>query len=155
MGSELVRDQLPNEGDKESKPSPPFSYTDVFERHFPYYLAIGMSPTDYWQGDNRLVIAYREADKIKQKRMNYEKWLQGAYIYEALCDASPLLNGLSRQHRAYPYSKKPYDSQTAEVKKSPVELEKENMKLQMEKFGRMMRRVNAKFERKEGKKNGG
>jgi hypothetical protein len=153
MGDQFLID-LPEEGDKADKPSPPLSYTDIFEKHFPYYLAIGMTPDDYWNGDNDLVKAYREADRIKQDRMNHEKWLQGAYIYEALCAASPLLNGFSKRGKPYPYAKEPYKAPERETTRSNVEKEKQEMLENKAKFEIMMKRINAKFERKEVNKNG-
>lgn len=152
MGDQFLI-SLPEEGDKENEPDPPLSYTEIFENHFPYYLAIGMTPDEYWNGDNQLPKAFREADKIRMKRMNHEKWLQGAYIYEAICAASPLIN-FSKRSKAYPYMKTPFETEKPVSKKSKIEQEKEEMQRNIEKFERMMIRVNAKFARKEGEGDG-
>ncbi len=156
MGSELLT-QLPNEGDGAST-VPHFSYTDVFDEHFPYYLAIGMTAEQYWHGDPTLCRAYRKADRIRQERMNYEKWLQGAYIYDAICQASPLLNAFSKRGKPFPYAKKPYEFDKPVEKKSRVEVEKEQAEIQKNKFMNQMRMINAKFarmEKEEGEKRGG
>lgn len=50
---------------------------------FPYYLAIGMTYEQYWEGDSKLVIAYREAYKLRRKTENENAWLQGLYFYDA------------------------------------------------------------------------
>jgi hypothetical protein len=67
---------------KSSKKIPTF--TEVFEKTFPYYLAIGMSADEFWHGDPSLVVGYREAYKMKQKSLNWQLWLQGLYIYDAV-----------------------------------------------------------------------
>ena len=57
---------------------------------------MGMSPTDYWEGDPCLVKAYRKAWELKARERNREMWLQGLYIYEALCDVSPILHAFAK-----------------------------------------------------------
>lgn len=47
-------------------------------------MALGMSYDQYWYGDVRMTKAFVEADKLKQERMNTEKWLQGLYFLNAL-----------------------------------------------------------------------
>lgn len=156
MGSEFLI-QLPDEGDSATT-IPHFSYADIFEEQFPYYLAIGMTAEQYWHGDPTLCKAYRKAEEIRQERMNYEKWLQGSYIYEAVCAASPLFNPMSKRGKPFPYPKKPYEFKKAQEKKSKVEVEKEEAQVQKDKFLAQMRMINAKFERqakKEGEERGG
>lgn len=50
----------------------------------PFYLSIGVSYELYWYGDPWAVAAYREAEIFRQERANYEAWLSGRYIYDAL-----------------------------------------------------------------------
>ena len=38
----------------------------------------------YWDDDPWLVVAYREADKLKTERMNHEAWLHGFYVFNAV-----------------------------------------------------------------------
>lgn len=42
-----------------------------------------MTPEQYWDDDYTLVIAYREAWKLRQRDQNYWLWLQGLYTHEA------------------------------------------------------------------------
>lgn len=37
-----------------------------------------------------MTVMYRRAHEIERNRKNQELWLQGRYIYEALCNVSPL-----------------------------------------------------------------
>lgn len=56
-----------------------------------------------------MVKYYRKADEIKKERRNEELWLQGMYIYEALCDVSPVLHAFAKKGtKPQPYSEKPY-----------------------------------------------
>ena len=96
MGAELVsgRSSL-NGGD--SKELAPVSITSIFEAHLPYYLLIGMTPEQFWECDCTLVIPYRKAWELRQRKENYDKWLQGLYFYEALCDISPVLHAFAKR----------------------------------------------------------
>ena len=43
-----------------------------------------MTYDQYWYGDPLMVRAFYKAEKIRQKRVNEEAWLHGAYVYRAL-----------------------------------------------------------------------
>lgn len=73
------------------------TYTEKFNELFPYYLSIGMTEEQYWDKDNQLVISYRKADELRMARKNQEMWLQGAYIYDALCRVSPILHAFAKK----------------------------------------------------------
>lgn len=91
--------------------SAPFSnsYTSMFNDQFPYYLTIGMTPDQYWDGDPMLAKYYRKADELRRKRKNEELWLQGMYIYEALCSVSPVLHAFAKRGtKPLPYPDHPY-----------------------------------------------
>lgn len=91
--------------------SAPFlnSYTTTFYDQFPYYLSIGMTPEQYWDGDPALAKYYREADELRRKRRNEELWLQGMYIYDALCDVAPVLHSFAKRGtKPRPYPDHPY-----------------------------------------------
>ena len=83
------------------------TYSEVFDEAFPYYLSIGMSYDLYWHGEPHLVKAYREAEEMRVDRMNYEKWLQGLYVYHAIGALQPILNPFSKSHKAEEYIKEP------------------------------------------------
>lgn len=117
MGSELVGDSLPHGGGG-SMDSTALSYTEVFYNHLPYYLAIGMPNDLFWNGDCRLTESYRKAYEIKRKQLNQELWLQGMYFYEALCDASPLLQPFAKKPKPLPYPSEPY---AITIKKEEIE----------------------------------
>lgn len=93
------------DGELEVKPSEdhkPKSVVEVFDDQCSYYISIGMTYEQYWDGDPQMVRHYRKAEELKRRRDNYNAWLQGAYVYEAIRDLAPALNALSKR------SPKPY-----------------------------------------------
>lgn len=81
------------------------TFTEIFDRVFPYYLAIGMTYDQFWVDDPALARAYRSADSIRKRRMNEELWLNGIYTAEAL--ASTVGNMFSKSKYKYPAEPKP------------------------------------------------
>lgn len=117
---------------------------------FPYYLSIGMTYDLYWHGDPDLVKAYRKAEEIRNDRKNQEMWLQGMYIYEALCDVSVVIPRLSKRPvKPEPYSKEPYQLRR-EDEKQRERREKARMQKAKAKMEAFATRINAK-KRKEVK----
>lgn len=76
---------------------------------------MGMTWEQFWEQDSSLVKDYREAHRIHLEEVNYTAWLHGLYIYEALCNASPLFRSFSKSGtRAGPYPEKPHEFQEKE-----------------------------------------
>ena len=123
MDSELVSSSLSATGGSEPTGSAPsFTYTEKFYELFPYYLAIGMTYDQYWNDDPTLVKYYRKAAEIQKERRNEELWLQGMYIYEALCDVSPILHAYAKKGtKPQPYSDKPYSITETQRKREEEE----------------------------------
>ena len=134
MGGELL---------KEEPPTQEKTNTEVFEECFPFYLAIGMSYAEYWEGDSKLTQYYRKAYRIKQDEFNNNAWLQGMYIYDAVSTA--LHNALRGMGKSKPpardYAKQPYEFnnkvKTEAEKAKEVEIEQEKAAAWMENFVRM------------------
>lgn len=96
-----------------------------------------MTYEQYWYGDVWMVEAFREADRLKQKRKNQELWLQGMYIYEALCDASPLLHAFAKKGtKAVPYREAPYDLFQDQKQEKPKQTFVENERMRAELYFR-------------------
>lgn len=115
MGSELVDTPQQQGGNLEE--NTPLSYSQIFEQQFPYYLSIGMTYDEFYNKDCSLTVAYREAEKIRQERRNTELWLQGAYVYEALCDVAPALKPFVKNAKIQEYPKEPYAISKEEVER--------------------------------------
>ena len=113
------------EGSERDSSLPFVTYTERFHEQFPYYLSIGMTPEQYWEGDPTLARAYRKADEIRMERKNQELWLQGMYFYEAICDASPILHDFAKKGtKPHPYVDKPYAITEKQHKRNKEDAEK-------------------------------
>lgn len=113
------------EGSERDSSPPFFTYTERFYEQFPYYLSIGMTPEQYWDGDPMLAKYFRKAEEIRLERTNQHLWLQGMYIYEAICDASPILHSFAKKGtKPHPYTEKPYPITANQRKQDSVSKEK-------------------------------
>lgn len=134
MGKELLTDdENAHEGDSISVESP-FYFSEVFEECFPYYLSIGMSYEAYWDGDPSLVTAYRKAEEIRMHKKNWELWMNGKYVYEAVMRLIPSLNmwkpkePLEYTPEPYPITKKEYEERMQREEKKKQEEIRDRMK---------------------------
>lgn len=94
----------------------------------PLAITYGMSANEFWEGNPDLFWAYRFSYytkmKSEQENMNFQAWLQGAYIHEAVSVA--IANNFGKGKRAS-YTKKPYnltkEDEEREVQREQKELE--------------------------------
>lgn len=107
-----------------------------FEELCPFYMSIGMSYKEFWEDDVSLTQFYLKAYRIKEKReyeiIKWKNWEQGLYIYEALCDVSPILRAFSKAKKPLPYPEKPYGLEEDKEKKEKIEKEKQKKKKELE-----------------------
>ena len=90
-------------------PAPLSRFTDIFWQKFSYYLSIGMTEEQYWEGDSVLPKYYRQAEELRKERVNQEAWLQGMYVYDAIARISPILHAFAKKGtKAQPYVEEPY-----------------------------------------------
>ena len=132
-----------------STAAPLKTYTEKFNELFPYYLSIGMSEDQYWDRDCQLVVAYRKAEEVRTSRKNQEMWLQGAYVYEALCRVSPIFHAFAKKGtKPAPYITEPFAITEKQAEYKQEEKAKQTFdkgKAMLEGF---MTQHNKKFERK-------
>lgn len=86
----------------------PLSLMEVFEKACPYYIKLGMTYDQFWDGDVSAHRAYREAEKLRLREVNQTLWLQGMYVYEAIGNLAPYIKAFSKA-RPKPYPDRPYD----------------------------------------------
>jgi hypothetical protein len=114
---------------------------------FPYYLSIGMTPEQYWDGDCTLVKYYRKAEEIRNEKRNQELWLQGMYIYEAICDVSPILHAFAKKGaKPHPYPTKPYPISEKQIRREREEKERKRAEKGKRFMEALMRSNNKRFE---------
>lgn len=130
--------------------APLLSYSEVFVRQFPFYLALGMTYDQYWNEDCMLVKYYREAYTLRRKERNYELWLQGLYIYHALCDVSPLFRFSTHPQKAIPYPEEPFPISKADAEEQEKAKEKQKFEQMKAKMEAMVRRTRKKEVEKNG-----
>ena len=109
-----------------------------------------MTYEQFWEQDCELVKYYRKAAQIRQDLRNQDAWLQGAYFYEALIDAAPVLRAFAKKGT----KPTPFDIDELRVKlqdkkqqKQLQEKHDDQAKAYMEAF---MVSVNKKFQEKGG-----
>ena len=110
-------------------------YGEVFNTHFPYYLSIGMTEEQYWDGDNLLPRAYRKAEELRRDRQNSYLWLQGKYVYDAIYAMAPALQAMG--------GGKPYPLTEAAVRERDKREQQRKMEERKAQMLAWMQRVNA------------
>lgn len=122
--------------------------TKLFEHECPYYMSYGMSYDEFWYGEPYLVKFYREAYKLKMRYDDVFMWKQGMYIYEALCDVSPILHAFPKkgakplQYRTRPMSEESNENKTEKEKE--IEVKNERLKARIF-FDNWMRATKKRF----------
>ena len=148
MDSELVSSSLSaTEESGQNSSLSHFTYTDKFYELFPYYLSIGMTPEQYWDGDCTLTKYYREAEELRNEKRNQELWLQGMYVYEAICDISPILHAFAKKGtKPNPYPEKPYPISEKQIRRERAEKERKVMEKGKRFMEALMTSTNKRFE---------
>lgn len=77
------------------------SYSEVFEQQCPWYMAIGMTLDEYWNGPAELVKYYRKAHEYRAEFQNEQNWLLGMYVCHAVAYA---LNGKKSKYPEQPFA---------------------------------------------------
>ena len=129
------------------------SLTDLFEKQCPIYMSFGMTYDEFWYGEPYRTKFYRESYKLKVKQKDEELWIQGMYIYEALCKVSPILHAFSKKgtkplpktEHTYTYDAPEY--KTEEEKQKEIENQRLLARLHFETWARETKK---RFEKKQG-----
>lgn len=90
-------------------------------------MSIGMSYTEFWEGQPDLVKAYYKADVYRREQQNNNMWLQGAYIYNAI--AVVMANSFSKQGKNAKYIEKPFEIIPKTKTDKEINAEKEKQKV--------------------------
>lgn len=148
LTSSLSKEDVTFEGSERKMHSPSLTpYTDVFNKKFPFYLAIGMTEEQYWDKDCLLVKHYKKADEIRTERANQEAWLQGMYFYDALIRVSPIFRAFAKKGtKAEPYLKEAYPLGKEAIEKAKMKKEKINHDKAMRYMQAYMVQYNKNFE---------
>lgn len=107
-------------------------------------MSIGMTYDEFWNQDVALVRAYRKAHELRRRWQNEQCWLQGAYIYEALCDAAPVFHAFAKKGtKPNPYVKEPYpitEGEIRERREREAKIKEEKIKAEFAAFVEQMQK---------------
>lgn len=119
--------------DDESEHGVERSFGDTLDKLCNYYMAVGVSADEFWNGDYTMLKYYVERHRIAVEQQNEQLWLQGLYFYDALVVA---LSQTMTKHSTAKYPEKPYrltplseDEQELENKKKVEEFRAQLMAL--------------------------
>ena len=101
------------EGEQDERVESDFPLTRLFEKLCPIYMVYGMTYDEFWHGDVYRALFYKKAYDMNMKMQldmnDYNFWLQGMYVYEAICDASPIYHDFAKKGtKPLPYASEPY-----------------------------------------------
>ena len=115
-------------GSDEVEASASRTMKSIFEEVFPFYLSIGMTYEQFWEGQPSLVVFYRQADEMSRRRRNQEMWLQGRYIYNAIGSFAEILPAFPKKGaKVQPYIEEPFPITLAEATEREERKQKEKM----------------------------
>lgn len=123
------------------------SFGDTLDKLCAYYMALGVSADEFWNGDYTMLKYYVEKHRIAVEQKNEQLWLQGMYFYEALTVA--LAQAFSKHTNAR-YPDKPHRL----TPMSEEEQELENKK-KVEEFRAQLMALGRRFEAKHKREQGG
>ncbi len=113
-------------------------------------MAMGMSYDEYWNMDPWLVVAYRKAHKMRVEQRNWEMWMQGAYVYDALLRVAPVFRMSMSKERVEPekYVDAPYpltqkEAMEREIARERAETARMLAKMEAESAKELKRRAKA------------
>lgn len=139
----------------------PLTFAEWADELCPQYMALGVPYNEFWHGDYTQLRFYADAYRLRIDHENYNAWLQGAYIYDALCAVSPVLNAFAKRGtKPSPYHEKPYSMKNDAATNDTTE--KKSLKTSEEiqainasaKFASFMTQWNKRFESKGGETHG-
>jgi len=97
----------------------PTTYTDIFNRVCPQYLAMGMTYEQFWYDDPSIVKFYREAEELKRRHQEFNRWKMAAYILCALQDTHPnRQKGFPNQFPKEPFAATPLEAEERQKAKA-------------------------------------
>lgn len=92
-----------------------------------WYMSIGMSRDEYWNGEATAVIDYRKAHEMKLREENRLMHHFGAYVYQALLAVSPAYNFWSKRRDPMPYPTETIPILESEAKEREAEKKRSAM----------------------------
>ena len=74
----------------------------------PEFMAMGMTPEQFYEGHSWLVVSYKRAYRIKRQRDNFDSYIMAGYVYDLLSRLAPMFNPFTKE-KCEPMREKPFD----------------------------------------------
>ena len=132
-----------------SEPPQKLSFASIFEKVLPFYISIGMSHEQFWDGDVSLVKAYRKAYEYKKQEWNVQAYLYGLYTYDVLLRVAPIYHAFAKKGtKPIPYRDQPIEiySNHQQEQKAKVDKSREMQLRMIEKFKKINKHLSKKEE---------
>ena len=131
----------------------PLTFSEYADEMCAYYMSIGVAYDEYWHGNYAMLAFRHKAFEMERKRAKYDAWIQGAYVYDALCMVSPVLHAFAKNGtKPMPYHEKPYGVESKERGAKNAEQSQAKTKEEIQainasaRFASFMTHWNKKFE---------
>lgn len=118
----------------------------TFERVCPFYLSIGMTYEQFWDGEAELPKYFRDAHDLRLREQNRMMYYQGAYVYAALTAVAPIVRAFSKAKEPFPYPDDVFPITLKERKEVEERREKARYEQQLATMKTLMERLNNSFE---------
>lgn len=143
----------------------PLTFSEYADEMCAYYMSIGVAYDEYWHGNYAMLAFRHKAFEMERERTKYDAWIQGAYVYDALCMVSPVLRAFAKPGtKPTPYHKEPYGAKSSgsdaaadgkKQKKTDKEIQDIQALNASAKFASFMTQWNKRFDSEGGGMNGG
>lgn len=97
----------------------------IYDELCPYFMSIGMTYDQFWEGDANMVRAFKKAEDIRRNRENERMWLSGVYTLKAL---EATVGNLFNKGDPIKYPERPMPITEQQVKE--IAMEKERLKME-------------------------
>ena len=104
--------------------------TQIFYDALPYYLSIGMTTSEFWEGNVFLAEVYHKAHQLKNQQINEYMHLQGFYVYQAVSTVASNIHFDKKTHKVNQYMPEPLDIYITPEKRKQKQTNKENIEKQ-------------------------
>ena len=125
----------------------PPTLTEIFEEQCPYYMAMGMSVSEFWDGEPILAKYYRKAFEIRQDMLNAWEWRMGAYNLSAF---GTVLGNAFRKKGERPTE---YLAEPLPLREKTEEQKQAEIKAKTDKFASALEKGMARFNARKAKEN--
>ena len=120
----------------------------TFEKVCPYYLSIGMTYEQFWDGEAELPKYFRDAHELKLREQNRLMYYQGAYVYSAVLALAPILRAFSKAKEPAPYLDDVIPISEKEANEIKERRDREAYEKNLGTMKTLMERLNKQFEEK-------